>query len=617
MPRVNYYFLLVMVSIETARTIHASKDEDRAPESSRFDRRNSSCPVWFVSNGTDCTCRHSLDGLVHCDQETKLSSLLECYCMTHDNDTGVTVVGASLYCCYNTSYFEPSESGYRRLPQNVSELNEEMCRQFNRQGRLCGRCRDGYYPPVYSYDLHCLNCTYSRYNWIKFALQAFGPLTVFFIIVVTFSISPINPPVLAPFVFSCQFFSSPQVLRGLLTVLDNKSYLHTLMSVLASFYGIWNLDFCRTLLPPICLPLTTLQVLSLDYAIAFYPLVLIVAAYVLIELHTCGVKPVVWVWRPFGKFFTRFRRHWDLKTSIVDAFVTFLLLSFTKVCSVTFDILVSTYMYLYNVCGEHLETIYMYYDATVEYLSKEHLPYFILAMAAFTGFIALPLLLLLLYPCQCFQRCLTRSRIHSLTLKIFMDAFQGCYKDGTSGTGTRDCRFFAAVYIGARLILFTAYSLTLNVYVYSLVSMLFVVISGLFVIIQPYKAAINNQIDSVTFLVVALWGISLQAVNSAVLTAPRFITFSMVLTSLLTSAPLLYISGVFVYWLVCIKKAPQRVLQRLGFATPNWLDRFGSSSTGSTLPDRLVNPGQYERVLPDPMEHDTSSDTDEDMLVTY
>ena len=612
-----YYFLLVLIARETACTIHSSQDEVGAPESGQSDR-NSSCPVWFVPNGTDCECGHGLHGLVHCDRETGVSSLLECYCMTYDADTGVTVVGASLYCCYNTSYFRPFESSYRQLPQNISQLNEEMCRQFNRQGRLCGQCRDGYYPPVYSYDLHCLNCTYSRYNWIKFVLQAFGPLTVFFIVVVTFSLSPTNPPVFAPFVFSCQFFSSPQVLRGLLTVVDDESYLHTLMSILASFYGVWNLDFCRTLLPPICLPLTTLQALSLDYAIAVYPLVLIAAAYILIELHTRGARPVVWMWRPFGKYFSHLRRHWDLKTSIVEAFATFLLLSFAKVCSVTFDILVSTYMYLYNVRGEHLETIYMYYDATVEYLGEDHLPYFILAMAAFLGFIALPLLLLLLYPCQCFQRCLTHSRVRSLTLKIFMDAFQGCYKDGTSGTGTRDCRFFAAVYIGARLILYTAYSLTLNVYAYSLVSMLFVVISGLFIIFQPYREAINNRIDPIMFLVVALWGVSLQAVNGAVLTAPWFISFSTVLTAVLTSAPLLYITGVLIYWLVCKKKAPQRILRRLRIVNPSWGDRLcGGSNVGTTLPDRLVNPGQYEQLLPDPTEHGSSSDTDEDTVVTY
>ena len=41
-----------------------------------------------------------------------------------------------------------------------------------------------------------------------------------------------------------------------------------------SLYGIWNLDFLRTVIPHICLNVTTLQVLAPDYVLAVYPLVL-------------------------------------------------------------------------------------------------------------------------------------------------------------------------------------------------------------------------------------------------------------------------------------------------------------------------------------------------------
>jgi len=34
-------------------------------------------------------------------------------------------------------------------------------------------------------------------------------------------------------------------------------------------YGIWNLDFFRTLVPHICLQVNTLKALVLDYAIGF------------------------------------------------------------------------------------------------------------------------------------------------------------------------------------------------------------------------------------------------------------------------------------------------------------------------------------------------------------
>jgi len=50
-------------------------------------------------------------------------------------------------------------------------------------------------------------------------------------------------------------------------------------------------------------------------------------------------------------------------------------------------------------------------------------------------------------------------------LHIFIDSFQGCYKDGTNGT--RDCRYFAGVYLTTRLLLCIVFALTLGVYYYA------------------------------------------------------------------------------------------------------------------------------------------------------
>ncbi len=38
--------------------------------------------------------------------------------------------------------------------------------------------------------------------------------------------------------------------------------------IVLAIYGIWNLDFFRTFMPPICLNISTLQVHAFDYAIA-------------------------------------------------------------------------------------------------------------------------------------------------------------------------------------------------------------------------------------------------------------------------------------------------------------------------------------------------------------
>ena len=60
---------------------------------------------------------------------------------------------------------------------------------------------------------------------------------------------------------------------------------HIMLALLATFLGIWNLDFFRLHCEGICLPLSSLSALSLDYAIAFYPLFLIFLTYIATELH--------------------------------------------------------------------------------------------------------------------------------------------------------------------------------------------------------------------------------------------------------------------------------------------------------------------------------------------
>ena len=45
-----------------------------------------------------------------------------------------------------------------QLPSNVSLLNEFMCGPLNREGTLCGKCKDAYGTALYSYTLKCSKC---------------------------------------------------------------------------------------------------------------------------------------------------------------------------------------------------------------------------------------------------------------------------------------------------------------------------------------------------------------------------------------------------------------------------------------------------------------------------
>ena len=89
-----------------------------------------------------------------------------------------------------------------------------MCGDFNRSGQLCGECKDGYYQPAYSYEMACVQCSYHPYNWVLYGLAAFGPLTVFYIIILVFRINVASPP-MTVFVQFCQIITFPNILRFL------------------------------------------------------------------------------------------------------------------------------------------------------------------------------------------------------------------------------------------------------------------------------------------------------------------------------------------------------------------------------------------------------------------
>ena len=69
---------------------------------------------------------------------------------------------------------------------------------------------------AYSYDLRCVNCSGGHYNWAKYVAVALLPLTLFFILVVTFQISVTLPPMVA-LVHILQLIVAPQVLCARLT----------------------------------------------------------------------------------------------------------------------------------------------------------------------------------------------------------------------------------------------------------------------------------------------------------------------------------------------------------------------------------------------------------------
>ena len=141
------------------------------------------------------------------------------------------------------------------------------------------------------------------------------------------------------------------------------------------------------------------------------------------------------------------------------------------------------------------------YDGTVKYFGTKHLPLSLAAIIVLIIFVLLPPVAMILYPFKCVQRCLTRCRLHRPALVAFMDAIQGCYKDGTNDT--YDLRFCSAVYFLSRVVVFTMYAaLAFEYYQQLQYCLLFIPLSLIvFVaVVRPYKKDLYNSLDITMFV---------------------------------------------------------------------------------------------------------------------
>ena len=517
-----------------------------------------SCSV-TCSNSSSCApgvfCR---DGCCKCgdkypDVKVKCSdarlSVLRNYCVTFDEDANMTFAGD---CLHSIKYPKKQQSLlYHQLPQASLELNDTMCKSLNRTGTLCGRCLPDHYPLAYSFNMTCIPCPHARWNWFRYTMAAYIPLTLFYLVILFFRIN-VTSSYLFPVVYYCQDLATPLVIRHFDLLLDaNSNYSIYIMSikVLASMYGIWNLDFFRAFYDDFCLGIGILPTLALDYVIAVYPLFLMMITYFLITLYDNNYRVVTIMWTPFRKLLSIFKRNWNVRTSLIDAFVTFFFLSNVKFLSVSCDLLQG--IKIYKLYPDHYNyTLGLFYAADVKYLSRdEHLPYAILAIISLFFFVFLPTLILTLYPFSLFQKFLNLFPFRWYILHTFVDSFCGCYKNGTQ-PGTRDYRWFASAFLILRLGHFIVYCLFDDVISPFIAALSLMLLASLVAAFQPFSSSLShyNAINVVFLLFLAATLIAGSGAFLCLYMAPQYMFVFYILVSFLAAAPIMCVLAVSSYW---------------------------------------------------------------------
>ena len=453
------------------------------------------CPTWYHTNSAgQCECGVRLESKVICKPNKKVA-IIAWMCMSYDNKSKVTVVGKCIYSDlgnFNNDYFIEQ-------PIAVTEL-DNSCDWLNRTGLLCSHCRNqSHGVAVLSYRYECVECLGSIYGWLLYFTLVLVPVTLFFLVIIACNIRATAAHMNA-YVCTVQIslYSINSNIGGVRTNFDK--FVVTLL-------GIWNLDFFQYTVSPFCIDenYSILRVLSFDYINAFYPLALLIITYICIELYDKNYRLFRAIWLPFGSCLSFIQKHLSVKLhinaklNVLNAFATFIILAYCKILYTNFALLSPTQLYesngsLFPPSG----TRYALYNASMPYLGEEHKPYFILAIIVLLVFNIFPILLLFLYPTKPFQKllnCFPRMRWDHL--HIFMDFFQGCYKNGTNNT--LDYRYFAGLYLLIRFMYHISIIHINGSYTIITQSILYLTVSILFGVLQPYRNDFYNRLDCMFF----------------------------------------------------------------------------------------------------------------------
>ena len=378
-----------------------------------------------------------------------------------------------------------------------------VCGQQRRKGLLCGECEDGLGPAVMSYTHPCVECQW--YGWLLYIALSFIPATTLCCLIILLRINVLSPPLNAAVLF-CQMVTTYVNLMPCSFLYNVDIHQASKFAApILTFYGFFNMDFFVYVVPPFCISnnMSIFAVISLDYIVALYPLSLAVVIYVLIEVHDGGCKLFNFIWRPFHKCLVHFRKSWDIKGSIINAFATLYVLSFTKVISTSVGL--TSLTDVENMCGQYYHRTHLYYNASCSFFQLCHRPYAYLMIVVSTIFIAIPSLYILLYPCKSLHKCNFLNLRIMLLPKEVTKIFHHSFKDGTK-EGTLDCRWFAGVYLLIRIMIALSVNFKGTRNEQILISILGMLLVSIF---QPHTRTVFNCMDSLLFgglaMILLLW----------------------------------------------------------------------------------------------------------------
>ena len=443
------------------------------------------CPPGFILNENECICDTDLYvGFTRCNNSHFHAHIKQGYWtgyVMHDKRDQYTLVTAVCplgFCNYNGSRD-------MHLPQaaSPSELDNFMC-GTQRTGILCGKCRAGYTVYYNSPNYVCREAKNCKFGWLFYFLAEIVPVTILFVVVLTFNISftsgSINGFILFSQLLNTLFIGG----SGIIKVPQQISFISLGYRVIYGFFSL-NLFNVETLSFCLWKGATVLDILAIKYVTIAYSLILIFS--VIVFMRHCAP-------RMLGKYI----KISVIKSSVIHGLSTFIVVCYVQCIKVSLNILLP--QYLNTRGGGILKPRRVWLEGEVAQFSREHLPYAIPAILVLMTVGAIPPLVLIAYPllnrvlafCGVGESNLMLSisrRMPISKLKPFFDAFQGCFKD--------NLRFFAGLYFLYRWVGLLVYASTSSlVGFYTITEAVLIFILLIHAVAHPYQIWWHNTVDA-------------------------------------------------------------------------------------------------------------------------
>ena len=552
------------------------------------DDEGSECPNWYhhPPGSHHCLCGPTLKGDMMCSDDGVY--LRVDYIMTWDTATNQTVAALSHYGYVN--YSAITNRVYTLMPSDSQDLNETMCAPNNREGFLCEDCVPGYGPTTYSPK--CMDCRkQSTLSAIAlFLTLKLTPITMMFTLLLIFRINMTQGPIFG-YVLYCQtlVITESQYNTFYQLLLYELHNYHRVLQASLFLSSFWAMDF-SLLGGYYCISesLNNMDVLLLNFISVLYPILLMISMYTLIELHARNFRPIVIMWKPFGRCFSKIRRNWSATDSIIHAYATLLLLSFAILNHNVFQLLQSSNVYNST---EKVKTNVLVNRPSIHVYSSEYIPFLLIVLALLFFLGVCPTALLCIYSIKLFRRKLNNccSQRIQIVLNTFVETFQGTFKDGLNGT--RDYRVLPALALIIIMVttIFSSFADVSSTYIIGSYNIVLLVLSSfLIAFARPCKSFLTNLSLSFHMMWSATAGVILMGWIGNVNLS------SLLLVKLFTCV-------VLIPHILIISWAIYKVLCNIRCVRECW---FKTKTAGQQLRERVLGvQHSYESLLPDRLEN--------------